>query len=138
MSLGSGFTKPQQIPGMRIGVEESDVEQLRQKGSLRVRSEFTDLLVRTVAEFDTVDPLRHEESSRTQFVVDLGNGHTLYVLFQQRVTQSLLVLCLVLEIEFGVESDTPLVQQGYVVRPLLRREAFDQSLKDLRRSSQHV
>lgn len=39
-----------------------------------------------------------------------------------------MVLRLVAEVELGVEPDGPLVEQRHVVRPLLRREAFDQAL----------
>mmetsp|Transcript_18897 Transcript_18897/g.45051 ORF Transcript_18897/g.45051 Transcript_18897/m.45051 type:complete len:351 (-) Transcript_18897:290-1342(-) len=91
-----------------------------------------------LAELDPVNPLRHQNPARRELLIDLRDVHAGVVLLGKKVLERALVRALVLEVELGIEADSPLVEQRHVVGSLLGGEAINEPLVDFGGAAQHV
>ena len=121
-----------------LTVEKSRPEELREERLLGDVGDLPDLLRGALAKLLTVHPLADQDPPRAQLLVHPRHGDADDACVDERLSEPHLIPRLVREVQLRVEPDGPLVQERDVVRALLRREALDQSLEDLRGPSQHV
>mmetsp|Transcript_35916 Transcript_35916/g.83771 ORF Transcript_35916/g.83771 Transcript_35916/m.83771 type:complete len:389 (+) Transcript_35916:1435-2601(+) len=123
---------------MRIRMKEPSLKELHQECFLCYLGHLLDFLRRTGAQFLPVHPFAHQYSSGAEFFIDVGDHDALYIVVYETLTQPLLILSLVREIELRVEPDGPFVEQCHIISPLLRRKPLYEPLPHLRRPPQHV
>mmetsp|Transcript_20469 Transcript_20469/g.41257 ORF Transcript_20469/g.41257 Transcript_20469/m.41257 type:complete len:213 (-) Transcript_20469:859-1497(-) len=137
LSFG-GIGHFQEISRVRVAVEEPDLQELGQEALLADPDQGLNLIRIALGELDAVHPFADEQLARGVLLVHVWDVHIGNSLFLKKLLQPHLILALVREVQLRVESDRPFVQEGDVVRFLLRSETVDEALVYLSRTPEDV